>query len=182
MTWMVWGIAVCGIFMTYGFLATVAVAYGANVQLLFPIAWAPWVAMAWVASGLMWRSVALTVPIDRPVTLLRSFLAGLVFVGNIATTMFLAPALGLSLVEPALILLALGDALIIVGVLGLLSTSRTERLLWIAGGAALGTVALVAAALIGADRAAAYAWFSLVSPLATALVFFFNGIYLSLTA
>ncbi|MEA3200704.1 MAG: hypothetical protein QOE90_2132 [Thermoplasmata archaeon] len=56
-TWMIWGFATCGIFLTYGFFS-VADAQGWWTSFL----WAPWIAAGILATNALWRSASLAMP------------------------------------------------------------------------------------------------------------------------
>lgn len=56
-TWMIWGIAIPGIFLTYGTGAFWADQVGASW--LLAVFWIPWVAAATLATRSLWRSLAL---------------------------------------------------------------------------------------------------------------------------
>ena len=70
-------------------------------------------------------------------------------------------------------------AMTVAGSLGLNAVDATGRRLWIAGGLGLAATALVGSLLVGADPDVSRAWFSLIGPLASGLVFFGGGLYLT---
>lgn len=61
LTWMVWGIAMPGMFVSYGF----ADALGAS-DLVMALLWIPWVALANVVTIALWRTAALTARAEIP--------------------------------------------------------------------------------------------------------------------
>jgi hypothetical protein len=179
LTWLIWGMAVAGIFMTYSYLGLQRT-LGARVEWVLPFAWSPWVAMGYISTGLTWRSVALTAPRAASGSWKEALATGLLFVLFNGSALLLGPRLGLNFVEPALILLGLGDALAAVGILGFFSKQKSARLLWLVSGVALALVGIAGSLVWGADREAAYAGFAVLAPAAAAVAFFVNGIVLNL--
>ncbi len=94
---------------------------------------------------------------------------------------------GAPFVAQAWVLMAQGLGLVTVGLLGLNCNDATERRLWILGGILLVATALVGSLLLGGDTLGAGQWFkfispqwfNLIAPLASALVYFGGGLYLT---
>src|ERR1041384_5260432 len=60
-TWMIFGIATVGIFVTGDFIGVLA-GTGENVGWIFPFVWIPWVLMGCLATAGLWRSAARVFP------------------------------------------------------------------------------------------------------------------------
>lgn len=173
-TWMIWGIAVAAIFVSYSYVGVVAEVYDPAAASLNSWLWLPWVLLAVVATRQLWHSAGLVLEIDTDGFDLEGLATGAIFMGLSFGGIFAVQELGVPLLEPAIVLLAIGVATGLVGVLGLTTTSSFERRIATAGGillvaVALGTTALVPSGGIG------YAWFSLVAPLSVATVYFTVG-------
>lgn len=172
-TWMVWGIAVAAIFVSYSYVGVLADAYDPQAASLNPILWAPWVLLAVIVTRQLWRSVGLVLEVD-PGADREGLLTGAIFFGLTYGGILAIQELGVPLLEPAVVLLGLGIATGLVGILGLTTTSTFERRAAIVGGATLVLVALGTTALVPRDGVG-YAWFSLVAPIAVAVVYFGIG-------
>ncbi len=177
LTWMIWGLVAPAIFVSYNLLAFV-VAETHAAAALFPLLWMPWAALGIVATATLWRSVGLVIPIRtarlREGIVTGAMIVGLIFAGFAAIAVTHAP-----IVATAWVLLALGLALTTVGLLGINSNDATERRLWIVEGILLVATALAGSLLLVGNAPAASQLFALVSPLASALVFFGGGLYLT---
>jgi hypothetical protein len=182
LTWMIWGIVAPAVFMTYSFVGTAIAASGAHLEFLFPILWLPWALLGLATSGALWRSVGLVVPVDRVRSLREALLTGVLIVGLIGGGMILLFHVGFPIAELAMALLGLGAGTTVAGSLGLNSVGATGRRLWIVGGLLLATTALAGSFLIGGDLMLSRRWFSVIAPLASALVFFGGGLYLTTRA
>jgi hypothetical protein len=165
------------IFVSYNLHAFVVTETHA-VAALFPLLWMPWAVLGIVTTTTLWRSVGLVIPIRtarmREGILTGVLILGLIFAGFAAIALTHAP-----IVATAWVLLALGLALTTVGFLGINSNDATERWLWINGGILLVATALMGSLLLVGSAAAASQVFAVVSPLASALVFFGGGLYLT---
>lgn len=180
LTWMIWGIVAPAIFVSYSLLGILVGTYH-SLALLFPLLWIPWATVGIAATATLWRSVGLVMPVQkariREGIVTGVIIVGLIFAGFAAISVTRAP-----LVAPAWVLMALGFSLVIVGLLGFNVNDASERLLWIFGGVLLAAAALVGTLLIGADSVLANQAFTLLSPIASALVFFGGGLHLTTRA
>jgi hypothetical protein len=182
LTWMIWGIVAPAIFISYAYAGSAIAASGAHVEFLFPILWIPWALLGLATSGALWRSVGLVVPVDRVRSLREGLLTGVLIVGVIVGGMVSHFHVGFLRAELAMALLGLGAGTTVAGVLGLNSVDATGRRLWVLGGLLLVATALGASLLIGGDLMLSRQWFSVIAPLASALVFFGGGLYLTTRA
>ncbi|SRR6266480_4238981 len=182
LTWMIWGIVAPAVFMTYSFVGTAIAASGAHLEFLFPILWLPWALLGLATSGALWRSVGLVVPVDRVRSLREALLTGVLIVGLIGGGMVLLFHVGFPIAELAMALLGLGAGTTVAGLLGLNSVGVTGRRLWIVGGLLLVATALLGSFLLGGDLVLSRRGFSVIAPLASALVFFGGGLYLTTRA
>lgn len=177
LTWMVWGLVGPGIFFTYSFWALLVEFHAPTWWIAFPFLWIPWIVVGTLATVALWRSAGLVVPtVGNRRQGLLTFLVFLL-VMNLAWPV--AQAIGLTLVEPALMLGALGLASVALGVAGINCPTRDERALTLGVGLAL--IAVTAAGSLALpNRDAAYAFFSLVAPLVNGAGYFLIGIWLTL--
>jgi len=186
LTWMIWGIVAPAIFLSYALLGIlVGFPLGNDgyhaLRVLFPVLWAPWAAIGFVATATLWRSVGLVIP-RRSARAREGILTGVIIVGIIFVG-FAAIAVGkVPVAEFAWVLMAQGIGLVTVGLLGLNCNDATERRLWIFGGILLAVAALAGSLLLGGDLLVARQWFTFISPLTSALVLFGGGLYLTTRA
>ena len=181
LTWMIWGVVAPAIFVTYS-LAGLVVAQDPAAARLFPLLWIPWAALGLLTTASLWRSVGLVIPVDRTRGARQGIVTGIVIVGFIAAGIVTIDFMGAPISEPAWALMGLGLAALAVGILGLNSYDATDRRAWIAAGAIMALTALAGSLLLGGDVAAGRQWFTLISPLTSALVFFGGGLYLTTRA
>ena len=181
LTWMIWGVVAPAIFVTYS-LAGLVVAQDPAAARLFPFIWIPWAALGLVTTASLWRSVGLVIPVDRTRGARQGIATGVVIVGLIAAGIIVIQLLRGPLSEPAWALMGLGLAGVVVGITGLNSYDSTDRRAWIAGGTIMALIALAGSLLLGGDIAAGRQWFTVISPLTSALVFFGGGLYLTTRA
>lgn len=176
-TWMIWGIVTPGIFFTYSFWALVVEFYAPSWGGAFPFLWIPWIIAGVAATVALWRSAGLVVPTvgNRR----QGILTFLVFLLVMNFAWPVSEAVGFGLVEPALMMVALGFGNVALGVMGVNCPTREERVLTLSVGAGLIVVALAGSAGV-AGRDAAYALFSIVAPLVTGMAYFVNGAWLTL--
>lgn len=174
LTWMVWGIAIAAIFVSYSYVGVIADAYDPAASSLDPFLWIPWVVLAVLTTRALWRSAGLVLPIEPGGLDLESLLVGVLFVGLSYGGILAVQELGVPLLEPAVVLVAVGVATGLVGILGLTTTSRFERRAAVVAGALLVVVALATTALVPSDGIG-YAWFSLVAPLSVVVAYFAVG-------
>lgn len=174
LTWMVWGLAVAAIFVTYSYVGVLFDAYAAEVEVLFAFLWAPWVALAAVITHQLWRSAGLVMPVDPRAERREGIVTGLVMLALIFGGLWIVHATGARLLEPATVLLALGAATAGLGLAGINARSRLERRLSAIAGGGLILVALVTTALVP-QGGIGYAWLSLVAPVASVLAYFGVG-------
>ncbi len=177
LTWMIWGIVAPSIFVSYGLLGMLVGTFH-FLRLLFPLLWIPWAAVGIIATATLWRSVSLVLPVQTA-RVREGILTGVLIVGLIFAGFGAISVTGLSIAPLAWVLLALGVALVIVGLLGFNVNSASERRLWVLGGLLLVVTSLVGTLLLGGDALFASQVFTFVSPLASALVFFGGGLYLT---
>lgn len=182
LTWMIWGIVAPAIFMTYSFAAHAIGESGPYIAGLFPLLWVPWALLGLATTGALWRSVGLVVPVERLRSLREGLVTGALIVGAILGGMIALFHVGLPLAELAMALLGLGAGTTVAGLLGLNSVDATGRRLWIFGGLLLVATAFGGSLLVGGDLVVSRIWFSVLSPLASALVFFGGGLYLTTRA
>ncbi|MCI4352499.1 MAG: hypothetical protein L3K14_03835 [Thermoplasmata archaeon] len=173
-TWMVWGIVVPAIFLTYGLVGLLSVSNPA-LAAIFPFIWAPWVGLGILLTAFLWRTAGMQVPVSRPVARRQGILTALVFLLVILGGLTIVGALHLPFAQPAVALLGSGAALILVGGTGLNCVSRADRGIWVLGGAVLAGVALTVAAVLRGSLTEQYTWFTLIAPLATGLVCTLGG-------
>ncbi|HEX9340248.1 MAG TPA: hypothetical protein VF992_03635 [Thermoplasmata archaeon] len=183
LTWMIWGVIAPAIFVSYSLLGIVASfpsEVGANHALapLFPLLWMPWAALGLAATATLWRSVGLVLPV-RSTRMREGIVSGviivaLIFAGFVAIALTRAP-----IVELAWVLMAQGLGLTVVGLLGLNCNDVTERRLWVLGGILLLVTSLIGSLVLGGDISQARQSFMVISPLASSLVLFGGGVYLT---
>lgn len=172
LSWMVWGIVAAAIFVSYSFVGFVAEVEAPEAATLFPFLWLPWVLLGVLTNRLLWRSVGLVIALDPAEGAKWGILTMVLFLGLIFGGMALVAALDVPITEPATVLMAMGLATGLLGAVG--GSESYDRGLALAGGAVLVVVALAATLLVG-DGDTAYAWFSLVAPVAVVLVNFTVG-------
>jgi hypothetical protein len=176
-TWMIWGIATAAIFMSYNFLGVLVEFVNPGAMYFMPLAWMPWVAMGVVATRAVWKSANVMVPNlgnRREGIWIGVAFFVLSFFGFMLTGMT-----GGRFTEPAVFLGIVGLVSLFFGITGFFCRDRIERTLQGTGGAVLLVLAIVPSLLL-ASVDAAYAFFSLVAPLSTAVVYFTIGIALTL--
>ena len=180
MVWMVWGIVAPAIFMTYSFVFH-AVPGGsfAGIWWTLPLLWIPWAAMGLVATNTLWHSAALVLPHDRTRSGSQYVVTGAVIVGLIVVGMIVIHLLVAPIAELAWALTAIGIGVTLLAVLGININDATERRMWIVGGILLVATALVGSLAFVGSLAAARDAFAVISPLASALVMFGGGLYLT---
>lgn len=177
LTWMVWGLASPGIFFTYSFWALLVEFHAPTWWVAFAFLWIPWVAAGTLATVALWRSAGLVVP--RVGSRRQGLITFIVFLLVMNLAWPLAHAFDLSLVEPALMLAALGFTSAALGIAGVNCPTREERVLTLGVGVALFAVAVLGSLALP-QREAAYAFFSLAAPLVTGAGYFANGLWLTL--
>ncbi len=180
MVWMVWGIVAPAIFMTYSFIFHALPGQDfAGYSWILPLLWIPWAAMGILATTTLWRSAALVLPRDRTQPAIHYLLTGGVIVGLIIVGMGVIRALVAPIAELAWALAAIGLGVTLLAILGVNINDATERRMWIVGGVLLAAIALVGSLAFVGSLAAARDAFAILSPLASALVMFGGGLYLT---
>ncbi len=180
MVWMVWGIVAPAIFMTYSFVFHAFPGQDfAGYYWLLPLLWIPWAAMGLVATTTLWRSAALVLPRDRTRSGLGYVATGAVIVGLIVVGMIVIHLLVAPIAELAWALTAIGIGVTLLAILGININDATERRMWLVGGILLVATALVGSLAFVGSLAAARDAFAVISPLASALVMFGGGLYLT---
>ncbi len=177
LTWMIWGVVAPAVFVTYA-LATLIGGQGALPFAVYPFLWVPWAALGLLATASLWRSVGLVMPVDRTARGRVGVLAGAVIVGVIAAGIVAIRLTGVPVAELAWALAGLGIASAVLGVAGVASYHPADRRLWVAGGALMALVALAGSLLAGGDLTLARAWFAVLSPVTSGLVFSGGGLVL----
>lgn len=173
LSWMIWGLAIPGLFVTYSYWGVVVDNYAPDAGPVFAILWIPWIAMGVISMIVLWRSAALVIPAlnDRR----RAWLTPLVFVVVIQGGFGLMQLLPWDMVEPAISLIVVGLATIMAGLTGLIAHDRQEKTL-----AALAGGLLIAFAVIGTllwqASDTAYAVLGSLGPLAIAIAYFGTGL------
>jgi hypothetical protein len=183
LTWMIWGIVAPAIFISYALLGILTgFLFDGDghhpLRILVPVLWAPWAGIGFIATATLWRSVGLVIP-RRSAQIRESILTGVIIVGIIFAGFAAIAVAKVPVVSFAWVLLAQGIGLVTVGLLGLNCNDATERRLWIFGGILLAGAALTGSLLLGGEVVLARQWFTLIAPLASALVFFGGGLYLT---
>lgn len=180
MVWMVWGIVAPAIFMTYSlvFHAFPGQGFGGFYWIL-PFLWIPWAAMGLVATTTLWHSAALVLPRDRTRPGSQYVVTGAVIVGLIVIGMIVIHVLVAPVAELAWALTAIGIGVTLLAILGININDATERRMWIVGGILLVATALAGSLAFVGSLAAARDAFAILSPLASALVMFGGGLYLT---
>lgn len=180
MVWMLWGIVAPAVFMTYSLVFHAFPGPNlAGFSWVLPLLWMPWAAMGIVATTALWRSAALVLPRDRT-RLRRHILAtGAVIAGLIAAGMAIIHATVAPVAELAWALTAIGIGVTLLALLGINITDATERRMWIVGGVLLAATALLGSLAFVGSLAAARDAFAIISPLASGLVLFGGGLYLT---
>lgn len=173
-TWMVWGIAIAGIFVSYSYVGVLADAYDPQAANLNPFLWVPWVLLAVIVSRQLWHSAGLVLEVEPSGLDVEGLLTGAIFLALTYGGILVVQELGVPLLEPAIVLLAVGVATGLLGILGLTTTSSFERWAAVVAGAFLVAVALGTTALVPGEGVG-YAWFSLVAPVAVAVAYFGVG-------
>ncbi len=180
MVWMVWGIVAPAIFMTYSFVFHAFPGQDfAGLYWILPLLWIPWAAMGLAATTTLWRSAALVLPRDRTRSSSQYVVTGAVIVGLIVLGMIVIHVLVAPIAELAWALTAIGIGVTLLAVLGVNINDGTERRIWIVGGVLLVATALVGSLVFVGSLAAARDAFAILSPLASALVMFGGGLYLT---
>lgn len=180
-TWLVWGIAIGGLFVTYNFLGVLTALEDDVIHpAAFSVAWAPWVAMGLVTTILLWRSVGLVVPsnVSR-----RELVIGVIlFLVLIPGGIFLVEAMGAPWVEPAIALAVTGGVYVLMGAMGWTCTDRVERWAWFVVGGLYVGASVVGSLAVGGNEDAAYALFSFLAPGLILTAQTATGLYLALRA
>lgn len=188
-TWMIWGLILPGIYLSYSYAGATMLAGARLPVLLFLTLWIPWVALGVLVTGALWRSAGLLIRGARPVW--NGLKAFLVFVGVTVSAYLAYHFLELyklfSLVGPSVMLMLVGLGTLVLGFNRWACPDRVERTLWTLGGLLLLLVVIVGTLVVGpvphdAEPAAfvpALRAFSVIAPLATAAVYVGNGLYLS---
>lgn len=171
LTWMVWGLTMAGIFVSYSYVGAIFDAYSPDVEVLFPVLWIPWVAMAVVITRVLWSSAGLVMPADLQGGGREGILSGVVFLGLIFGGLFLVSRVDVAMLEPAVVLLAVGVATGALAILGVNASGRLERRAGVLAGVGIAGVALVATPIVGTGGTG-YAWLSLIAPVTSALAYF----------
>lgn len=180
MVWMVWGIVAPAVFMTYSLVFHAFPGQGfAGFWWILPLLWMPWAAMGIVATTTLWRSAALVLPRDRTRPRSHILVTGAVIVGLIVIGMAVIHALVAPIAELAWALTAIGIGVTVLAILGININDATERRMWIVGGALLAATALGGSLAFVGSLAAARDAFAILSPLASGLVLFGGGLYLT---
>ncbi len=180
MVWMVWGIVAPAIFMTYSFVFHALPEQNfAGLYWVFPLLWIPWAAMGIVATTTLWHSAALVLPHDRTrprshILVTAAVIIGLIVVGMIVIHILVAP-----IAELAWALTAIGIGVTFLAILGININDATERRMWIVGGVLLAAIALLGSLAFVGSLAAARDAFAIISPLASGVVLFGGGLYLT---
>lgn len=177
--WMIWGIVVPAIFASYALAFHALAGVSGLAFLLFPFLWIPWTALGIIATLSLWRSVALVVPFDRTLPRSHVVVTGVLVVALIVVGMGVIRATGIPIAELAWALMAIGMAAAILGFTGINANDIAERRLWIVAGALLLLTALLGSLFFGSDLGLARDGFAVISPLASALVFFGGGLFLT---
>ncbi len=180
LVWMVWGIVAPAIFMTYSFVFHALPGQNfAGLYWIFPLLWIPWAAMGLVATATLWHSAALVLPRDRTRTGSQYIVTGAVIVGLIVVGMAVIHVLVAPIAELAWALTAIGIGVTLLAILGININDATERRMWIVGGVLLAAIALLGSLAFVGSLAAARDAFALISPLASGVVLFGGGLYLT---
>lgn len=179
MVWMVWGIVAPAVFMTYSLIFHAAGLELGRIWYVLPFLWVPWAAMGIVATTTLWRSAALLLPHDRTRPRSHILLTGAVIVGLIVVGMAVIHALVAPIAELAWALTAIGIGVTLMAILGININDATERRMWIVGGVLLAATALLGSLAFVGSLAAARDAFAILSPLASGLVLFGGGLYLT---
>ncbi len=178
--WMVWGIVAPAIFMTYSFVFHAFPGQDfAGFYWLLPLLWIPWAAMGLVATNTLWHSAALVLPRDRTRSGRQYIVTGAVIVGLIVVGMAVIHVLVAPIAELAWALTAIGIGVTLLAILGININDATERRMWIVGGVLLTAIALLGSLAFVGSLAAARDAFALISPLASGVVLFGGGLYLT---
>ncbi len=178
LTWMIWGFAVPGIFLSYVLAGN---RLGDDFPLWAYFLWVPWGLLGGVASATAWRSAALAIRIDERHLRRRIALTGLVILATLYAVFGLAHLLHqVGIHAGAAPLAGLGLACLIVGATGLRSSDRLGRDAWMLAGAILllAGVAFTLAA-VPLDDAQAEDLYAILTPVSAAAAFFASGFYLS---
>ena len=180
LVWMVWGIAVPAIFVSYAlaFHALLGSGLGGAV-LLSPFLWVPWTVLGWLATRGLWHSAALVVPFDRTRLTTNLLVVGVLIVGLIVAGMGIIRTTGVPIAELAWALMAIGIAAAVLGLTGLASNDAAERKMWLASGIGLLLVSLLGSLAFGTDLGLARDGFAVIAPLASGIVFFGGGLHLT---
>lgn len=188
-TWMVWGLVLPGISITYSYTGLAMFQGGEFSAAWFLVLWIPWAALGVLGSASLWRSAGLVSRRSAAVwNGLKAFLLFLLAVVALYLAYhFLEIYRFFSLVGPSAMLMLVGAGTLVLGFNRWACPDRVERLLWIAGGAMLLVVTFLGTIIVGpvphdADPSAfgpALQAFAVITPVAIALVYFGNGLYLS---
>ncbi len=180
LVWMVWGIVAPAIFMTYSFVFHALPGQAlAGLYWILPLLWIPWAAMGLVATTTLWHSAALVLPRDRTRSGIQYIATGAVIVGLIVVGMIVIHVLVAPIAELAWALTAIGIGVTFLAILGININDATERRMWIVGGVLLTAIALLGSLAFVGSLAAARDAFAILSPLASGVVLFGGGLYLT---
>jgi hypothetical protein len=179
MVWMVWGIVSPAIFMTYSLVFHAAGLDLGSVWWILPLLWIPWAAMGIVATTTLWHSAALVLPRDRTRPRSHVLVTGAVIVGLIVVGMIVIHAVVAPIAELAWALTAIGIGVTVLALAGININDATERRMWVLGGVLLVLTALVGSLAFVGSLAAARDAFAVISPLASGVVLFGGGLYLT---
>lgn len=191
LTWMLWGLVLPGIYLTYSYAGSTMLSGASFSPVWFFVLWIPWVGLGILATAALWRSAGLLNGTARPVW--NGTKAFLLFIAVVVALYlayhFLELYRFVALVGPSVMLLLVGVGTATLGFNNWACPDRIERLLWLVGGIALIATVVIGTLVAGPvahdemDPAAftpALRAFSIIAPVATALVYFGNGLYLSL--
>ena len=180
LVWMVWGIAVPAIFVSYALAFHAFLGTGlSGPVLLTPFLWVPWTVLGWLATRGLWHSAALVAPFDRTRLRTNVLVIGVLVVGLIVAGMGVIRTTGVPVAELAWALMAIGLAAAVLGLTGAGSNDAAERKMWLAASVALLLTALLGSLAFGTDLGLARDAFAVISPVASGVVFFGGGLYLT---
>jgi len=177
MTWMIWGFVNGGIFVTY---EAIGLAQPSRLwaTIGFASAWLPWVVLGSVGTLFLWRTLLdLTLPSSE---------GGARWVTATAAATFLVLTLGgfavvtlanLPVPASAWVMFAVGVGAAVVGGSGLTTSARSERRMWLLGGAALAILAVVVDLVAIRSGVDPLSVFLVLGPVASTSLLFGGGLY-----
>ncbi len=176
LTWMIWAIVNCSIFVSYEAI-TFAAPTGSLALAEFGLAWLPWMVLGLLATLVLWRSLELLqtgaarAGVGVTVVAVATFL--LLTIGGAVLLAFRSPSID----GFAVAMVAVGAATALVGGSGLTTRAGPERRFWIGGGIALAVLAIAVVLVSGAVGYDAAPLLLVLAPATSTTLLIAGGLY-----